>query len=48
MKKILLSLVAMFAAVTVASAVTVTVNVTVPAGTPTCYLYGFISGNTFV
>ena len=48
MKKILLSLVAMFAAVTVASAVTVTVNVTVPKGTPTCYLYGFISGNKFV
>lgn len=48
MKKILLSLVAMFAAVAVASAVTVTVNVTVPAGTPTCYFYGFISGNKFV
>lgn len=48
MKKILLSLVAMFAAVAVASAVKVTVNVTVPAGTPACYLYGFISGNKFV
>lgn len=48
MKKILLSLVAMFAAVAVASAVKVTVNVTVPAGTPTCYFYGFISGNQFV